>query len=175
MLRTLWRPALTCTDSVVAPLFSSLSSSSLFSRSFATNIAPTETLDTFKRQPKPPRPPSYHSIMKIVREEEYERMRKTGAQIDDFRAGDQISCTIKLKLDEPKCQVIAGTVIARTGTDLNQYFFLINNIMDVFIERRIPLCSPFIQSIKLLKKGPRKKKKYYYLRDMSAKNYKVTL
>jgi large subunit ribosomal protein L19 len=72
-----------------------------------------------------------------------------------------------------RIQGFEGIVIARKGSGLNE-MITIRKISygGVGVERTYPVCSPFIESVKILKKGRSKRAKLYYLRESAGKKAK---
>ena len=72
-----------------------------------------------------------------------------------------------------RIQGFEGVVIARKGNGLNEMITLRKvSYGGVGVERTYPVCSPFIESVKIIKKGKAKRAKLYYLRESAGKKAK---
>jgi large subunit ribosomal protein L19 len=128
-------------------------------RSFATSTSSSNddassSSTNLHRKPKPFRDPTPAHMMQIVRQEAMQQARaRQNADVDTFDVGDQVAVTQLLELGGHKSEVIKGTVISRQGHDICKYFHILNYQLESQYEMRIPLHSPFIQSIKVIRKA----------------------
>ncbi len=91
-----------------------------------------------------------------------------------FRVGDTISVNMKIKEGEKeRIQTFTGICIARKGGGTRETFMVRKISYGVGVERVIPLHSPLIDSIKVVKEGVVRRAKLYYLRDKKGKAAKV--
>lgn len=87
-----------------------------------------------------------------------------------FRIGDTISLTYKLKEgDKERKQIFNGILIKLRGNTPETKMITIRKISHsgIGVEKIVPLMSPFLLTIKLIKKSHNKKAKLYYIRDLS--------
>ena len=86
---------------------------------------------------------------------------KPAEEIPAFRPGDTVDVNVKIKEgNNSRIQTFTGVVIARQGFGTG-------------VERRFPLHSPSIDSIKLVRKGRVRRAKLYYLRKLRGKAARI--
>lgn len=107
--------------------------------------------------------------------EEYEAKHIKGAEdIPDFRPGDNVEVNVKItEGNNTRLQAFAGVVIARQGTGLRETFVVRKVSFGVGVERRFPLHSPVIDSIRLVRRGRVRRAKLYYLRSLRGKAARI--
>jgi large subunit ribosomal protein L19 len=92
----------------------------------------------------------------------------------EFGVGDQVRVTFKIKEGEKtRQQVFEGMVIGIKGRDQNKSFTVRRiGVQQIGIERIIPLNSPSIENIEVVKKGLRgiRRAKLYYTRGKARKD-----
>lgn len=109
--------------------------------------------------------------MNIIRELEKDLMKK---EITDFKVGDTVKVAVRIKEgDKTRSQVFEGIVIARKGSGLKETFTVRHISFGEGVERVFQLYSPFIDSIKVSKKGKVKRARLYYLRKRVGKHTSV--
>ncbi len=88
--------------------------------------------------------------------------------------GDTISMTYKLKEEnKERQQVFSGILLKIRGTGSNKMFTLRKiSRSGVGVERIIPLNSPNLVKIKVLKKANSRRSKLYFIRDLSEQEIK---
>ena len=93
----------------------------------------------------------------------------------DFNAGDTIKVHLKIKEGEKeRVQVFEGVCIAKKNAGLNSAFTVRKISYGEGIERVIPLFSPQISKIELVKSGDVRRSKLYYLRQRSGKSARIS-
>ncbi len=93
----------------------------------------------------------------------------------DFNAGDTIKVHLKIKEGEKeRVQVFEGVCIAKKNAGLNSAFTVRKISYGEGIERVIPLFSPQISKIELVKSGNVRRSKLYYLRKRSGKSARIS-
>ena len=110
--------------------------------------------------------------MNLLKYAEQQLISKTN--IPDFKAGDTVTVNYKIKEgDKERIQQFTGVVIQIHG-DGNVKTFTVRKISNgVGVERIFPLYSPFIESIKVEKKGEVRRAKLFYLRGAIGKKAKI--
>ena len=99
---------------------------------------------------------------------------KPAEEIPAFRPGDTVEVNVKIKEgNNSRLQAFTGVVIARQGAGVRETFMVRKISFGVGVERRFPLHSPSIDSIKLVRKGRVRRAKLYYLRSRVGKGAKV--
>jgi len=91
-----------------------------------------------------------------------------------FNIGDTIKVWIKIiEGDRERSQPFTGTVIARKGSGTAQSVTLRRVIYGEGVERVIPLHSPRVDKIEILREGDVRRAKLYYLRRKIGKAARV--
>lgn len=109
--------------------------------------------------------------MDIIQSIENEQIRN---DLDHFDIGDYVRVHLKIKEgSRERVQVFEGTVIARQGKSVKESFTVRRVSYGVGVERVIPVHSPNIHRIEVVRKGKVRRAKLYYLRDRVGKAAKV--
>ncbi|WP_010662634.1 50S ribosomal protein L19 [Marinilabilia salmonicolor] len=108
-------------------------------------------------------------LMKVA-----EEAFKTETEMTEFSAGDTISVHYKIKEgNKERVQVFRGTVIQIKGHGVNKRFTVRKISNNVGIERIFPMNSPFIDKIDVNRKGKVRRKRIYYLRELTGKKARI--
>jgi large subunit ribosomal protein L19 len=87
-----------------------------------------------------------------------------------FRVGDQIRVTLKIVEGESeRLQAFEGTVIRISGHGLSKMFTVRKISFGIGVERMIPLHSPRIEKIDVLRSGHVRRSRLYFLRARTGK------
>lgn len=109
--------------------------------------------------------------MNLVKSIEQEQI-KTNLPV--MSIGDFVKVHLKVKEgNRERLQIFEGTVIARRGEGLKEMFTVRRVSYGVGVERILPLHSPRIDHIDIVRKGKVRRAKLYYLRDKMGKASKV--
>lgn len=109
--------------------------------------------------------------MDLVRAVEQSQMREDTTNV---RIGDFVRVHLKIKEgSRERIQVFEGTVIARKGGGLSESVTVRRLSYGVGVERTLPIHSPKIEKIELVRKGKIRRSKLYYLRDRVGKAARV--
>ena len=109
--------------------------------------------------------------MDIIRELEKDFMKK---EITDFKTGDTVRVAVRIKEgDKTRSQAFEGIVIAKKGSGIKETFTVRHISFGEGVERVFQMHSPFIDSIKVVKKGKVKRARLYYLRKRVGKHTTV--
>ena len=95
-------------------------------------------------------------------------------QYENVEIGDRVN--VHLRITEgtrERIQVFEGTVIGRKGSGLNETVTLRRVAYGVGVERVIPLHSPKVAKIEIIRKGRVRRAKLFYLRDRVGKAARV--
>ena len=96
------------------------------------------------------------------------------SDIPEFKAGDTLKVYYKVKEGEKeRTQVFEGVVIRVNGGGIGKTFTIRKISYGVGVERIIPLNTPAIEKIDVLKIGKVRRAKLYYLRGLSGKNARI--
>ena len=99
---------------------------------------------------------------------------KPAEDIPAFRPGDTVDVNVKIKEgNNSRIQTFTGVVIARHGAGVRETFVVRKISFGVGVERRFPLHSPVIDSIKLVRSGRVRRAKLYYLRSLRGKAARI--
>ena len=99
---------------------------------------------------------------------------KPAEEIPAFRPGDTVDVNVKIKEgNNSRIQTFTGVVIARQGSGLRETFLVRKISFGTGVERRFPLHSPSIDSIKLVRKGRVRRAKLYYRRKLRGKAARI--
>jgi large subunit ribosomal protein L19 len=96
------------------------------------------------------------------------------ATTPEFHIGDTVDVRCRIvEGDKERIQVFNGTVIARRGGGLNEFFTVRRLVGDEGVERTFLLHSPNVVDIKTRRRGKVRRAKLYYLRNRIGKARKV--
>ncbi|MGI6333563.1 MAG: 50S ribosomal protein L19 [Saccharofermentanales bacterium] len=109
--------------------------------------------------------------MDLVQAVEKEQMRNAYPEVE---IGDYVKLHLKIKEgNRERIQIFEGTVIARKGGGLSETITIRRLSYGVGVERILPVHSPRINRIEIVRKGKVRRAKLYYLRDRVGKSAKV--
>ncbi len=109
--------------------------------------------------------------MDLVKVIENEQLRNAYPEVE---IGDYVKVHLKIKEgNRERVQIFEGTVIARKGAGLNETITVRRLSYGVGVERVLPVHSPRINTIEIVRKGKVRRAKLYYLRDRVGKAAKV--
>ena len=95
-------------------------------------------------------------------------------QVPDFGIGDTVKVHVTIREgDKERVQIFNGTVIARSGHDINETFTVRRMAYGLGVERVFPIHSPRIVDVEVIRRGDVSRAKLYYLRDRQAKDARV--
>ncbi len=95
-------------------------------------------------------------------------------QLPDFKAGDTITVTYKIKEEnKERLQKYRGVVIQRKGTGSTETFTVRKISNGIGVERIFPITSPFIDSIEVNKRGKVRRARIFYLRKLTGKKARI--
>lgn len=102
------------------------------------------------------------------------RHMKPAEEIPAFRPGDTVDVNVKIQEgNNSRIQTFTGVVIARKGAGVRETFIVRKISFGTGVERRFPLHSPSIDSIKLVRRGRVRRAKLYYLRALRGKAARI--
>lgn len=109
--------------------------------------------------------------MDIIKALEQEQLR---TDLPVLSIGDYVKVHLKIKEGtRERIQVFEGTVIAKKGSSVKETFTVRRLSYGVGVERILPVHSPKIDHIDVVRKGKIRRAKLYYLRDRIGKAAKV--
>ena len=87
-----------------------------------------------------------------------------------FRPGDTVRVHVRVtEGDKQRIQVFNGTVIARSGSGIQENFVVRRLVNGEGVERTFPLHSPKVAGIEVVRHGQARRAKLYFLRDRVGK------
>ena len=99
---------------------------------------------------------------------------KPAEEIPAFRPGDTVDVNVKIQEgNNSRIQTFTGVVIAHKGAGVRETFIVRKISFGTGVERRFPLHSPSIDSIKLVRRGRVRRAKLYYLRALRGKAARI--
>ncbi|MGL4947035.1 MAG: 50S ribosomal protein L19 [Cetobacterium sp.] len=94
--------------------------------------------------------------------------------IPAFKAGDTITVHYKVvEGNKERIQLFEGVVIRVNGGGIAKTFTVRKVTAGIGVERIIPMNSPMIAKIDVLKIGKVRRSKLYYLRELSGKKARI--
>ena len=98
-----------------------------------------------------------------------------GASYPDFKAGDTITVSYRIKEgDKERLQKFKGVVIQLRGATPQTKTFTVRKVSNgIGVERIFPIQSPFIDEIELNKVGMVRRARIFYLRNLSGKKARI--
>ena len=91
-----------------------------------------------------------------------------------FKSGDTLRVHVKIKEGEKeRVQVFQGTVIGHRGSGTNATFTVRKISSGIGVERIFPIHSPNIAKIEKIRAGQVRRKKLYYLRELTGKSARI--
>ena len=98
-----------------------------------------------------------------------------GKAFPKFNPGDTLKVHLKVKEGEKeRIQVFEGVCISKKNAGLNSSFTVRKISYGEGIERVLPLYSPQISKIEIVKSGDVRRSKLYYLRGRSGRSARIT-
>ena len=99
---------------------------------------------------------------------------KPAEEIPAFRPGDTVDVNVKIQEgNNSRIQTFTGVVIARKGAGVRETFVVRKISFGTGVERRFPVHSPSIDSIKLVRKGRVRRAKLNNLRKLRGKAARI--
>lgn len=109
--------------------------------------------------------------MDILRSLEQEQMR---TDLTKPEVGDYVKVHLNVvEGTRKRVQVFEGTVIAMKGSGLKETFTVRRLSYGVGVEKVLPMHSPKLKKIEILRKGKVRRAKLFYLRDRVGKAARV--
>ncbi len=91
-----------------------------------------------------------------------------------FRIGDTVDVSLRIKEgDKERIQVFSGTVIARRSSGIQAVVTVRRIVAGEGIELTLPIHSPKVADIKVVRRGKVRRAKLYYLRDRVGKATRI--
>ena len=95
-------------------------------------------------------------------------------ELPQFGAGDTIIVSYKIKEgSKERIQQFQGIVIQRRGSGTSETFTVRKMSGGIGVERIFPICSPFIDEIKVTKSGRVRRARIFYQRERTGKSARI--
>jgi len=95
-------------------------------------------------------------------------------EIPVFAVGDTLKVHVRVREGQKtRTQIFQGTVIARSGSGIEESFTVRKVSAGIPIERIFPLHGPNVQKIEVLKRGRVRRAKLNYLKDRIGKKARI--
>ncbi|MBF0431327.1 MAG: 50S ribosomal protein L19 [Fibrobacteria bacterium] len=109
-----------------------------------------------------------HSIVEKI---EKESIR---TDIPDFRAGDTISVSVRVREgSKERIQIFTGVVLQRRGCGLTETCTVRKISAHIPVERIFPIHAPLIKEIKVTRTGKVRRARIFYLRELQGKATRI--
>jgi large subunit ribosomal protein L19 len=110
--------------------------------------------------------------MNVISEIQKELVAKN--DLPQFGAGDTISVSYKIvEGNKERIQQFQGVVIQRRGTGTTETFTIRKMSGNIGVERIIPITSPFIDNITVIKRGAVRRARIFYFRERTGKSARI--
>lgn len=88
----------------------------------------------------------------------------------DVRVGDTVKLHLKIvEKEKERTQIFEGVIIAIKGKLLNRTITVRRMASGIGVERIVPLHSPLLEKIEIIKRGKPRRSKLYYMRKREGK------
>ncbi len=88
--------------------------------------------------------------------------------------GDTVNVHVRIvEGDKERTQVFQGVLISRKGRGVNEMITVRRIVEDVGIERKLPLNSPMISQIEVVRRADSRRAKLYFLRERAGKSRRL--
>ena len=99
---------------------------------------------------------------------------KDGASIPYFTVGDTLNVHVRIiEGEKERIQVYQGVLISRNGKGVNETITVRRIVANEGVERILPLQSPRIAKIEVVRRGDARRAKLYFLRDRVGKSRRL--
>ena len=110
--------------------------------------------------------------MNLVREIQKELTEMT--EFPAFSAGDTVSVSYRIvEGNKERIQHFQGVVLQRRGSGATETFTIRKMSGNIGVERIFPISSPYIQAIKVMKKGAVRRARIFYFRERTGKSARI--
>ena len=110
--------------------------------------------------------------MDFIKELESELIEKN--TLPDFGSGDTVIVSYKIKEgSKERIQQFQGVVLQRKGSGRTESFTVRKMSGNIGVERIFPVHSPFVEDIKITKKGSVRRARIFYFRERTGKSARI--
>ncbi len=112
--------------------------------------------------------------MDLIKVAEQAFAQEVKAELPKFGAGDTITVHYKIKEGgKERIQDFRGVVIQIKGTGDKKMFTVRKMSGNIGVERIFPMNSPFIDGVDITKHGVVRRKRIFYLRNLTGKKARI--
>ncbi len=91
-----------------------------------------------------------------------------------FDVGDTVNVHVRIvEGDKERIQIFQGVLMSRKGRGVNEMIVVRRIVDEVGVERILPLNSPLIAKIEVVRRADSRRAKLYYLRDRVGKSRRL--
>ena len=110
--------------------------------------------------------------MNVIKQIEQELVSKN--ELPVFGAGDTIIVSYRIvEGNKERIQQFQGVVLQRRGAGATETFTIRKMSGNIGVERIIPVNSPFIDSITIVKRGAVRRARIFYFRERTGKSARI--
>jgi large subunit ribosomal protein L19 len=110
--------------------------------------------------------------MNVIKQIEQELVAKN--ELPVFGAGDTIIVSYRIvEGNKERIQQFQGVVLQRRGAGATETFTIRKMSGNIGVERIIPVHSPFIDSITIVKRGAVRRARIFYFRERTGKSARI--
>ncbi|MCF8202135.1 MAG: 50S ribosomal protein L19 [Crocinitomicaceae bacterium] len=110
--------------------------------------------------------------MNVIKQIEQELIAKN--ELPVFGAGDTIIVSYRIvEGNKERIQQFQGVVLQRRGAGATETFTIRKMSGNIGVERIIPVHSPFIDSITIVKRGAVRRARIFYFRERTGKSARI--
>jgi len=133
------------------------------------------------KEPKSEEPKSEEPVAEepVAEKINYLEKLKSNEKIESFNSGDTVIVNLLIREGErERIQAFQGNIIKGSHKNASQIVpgksFTVRRIASgVGVERTLPISSPSIDSLKVIRKGKVRRSNLYYLRDLTGKKARI--
>lgn len=94
--------------------------------------------------------------------------------LPSFKSGDTVSVSYKIREgNKERTQQFQGVVLQRRGAGATETFTVRKMSGNIGVERILPVNSPFIESINIIKRGDVRRARIFYFRERTGKSARI--
>lgn len=113
--------------------------------------------------------------MNILQKFEQAQIAKSTKTVPDFAPGDTLKVRLRVREGtRERIQTYEGVCISRNNDGLNSSFTVRKISFGEGVERILPLYSPLVEGIDVVRRGDVRRAKLYYLRDRRGRAARIT-
>ena len=110
--------------------------------------------------------------MNVIKQIEQELIAKN--ELPVFGAGDTIIVSYRIvEGNKERIQQFQGVILQRRGAGATETFTIRKMSGNIGVERIIPVHSPFIDSITIVKRGAVRRARIFYFRERTGKSARI--